>query len=163
VTTQQCKPKARLLTSAECLRMLQEKEDKKGKRTKAKRTRIEKSSERARSTKEERRKGMKGARESRKGFAKINKCSIPAVKQNPKNNKRLKIINSMQVDKETQDEDVNVCCMCFGCYENDVQEGYRAEWMKYPCGRWLHVECVEDSFMDSSGQSRYSPYCIDGL
>jgi len=29
VTTQRCKPTARLSTSAECLRMLQEKEDKK--------------------------------------------------------------------------------------------------------------------------------------
>jgi len=38
---------------------------------KVKRTRAEKSSERIRSTKKERRKGKKDSRESRKGFAKI--------------------------------------------------------------------------------------------
>jgi len=93
------------------------------------------------------------------------KRSIPAVRQNPRNTKRLKTISNMQVNKETEDEEinVNVCCMCFGCYEDDVREGYGAEWMKCPCGCWLHVERVEDSIVDSSGQSRYCPYCIDGL
>jgi len=32
------------------------------------------------------------------------KRSIPAVKQNPKNTKKLKTINNILVDKETEDE-----------------------------------------------------------
>jgi len=90
------------------------------------------------------------------------KQSIPAVRQNPRNTKRLKTI---KVNKETEDEEinVNVSCMCFGCYEDDIREGYETEWMKCQCGRWLHVECVKDSIVDSSGRSRYCPYCIDGL
>ena len=34
---------------------------------------------------------------------------------------------------EDDEIDVNNCCMCFGSYEDDVQEGYEAEWMKCLC------------------------------
>ena len=40
--------------------------------------------------------------------------------------------------------DVNVCCMCFETYENDVLEGNGAEWIDCACGRWLHLDCAED-------------------
>ena len=33
--------------------------------------------------------------------------------------------------------DPNVCCMCFGSYEDDVMDGYGAEWID--CGYMLTV------------------------
>ena len=173
--TERCKPKARLLTSAECLRMLQEKEDKKKqqleekerKRKEREQKKVLKEQEAQRKKEEKARKAQEKAEKAlqRSSGQTSVKRTTPPERQNPKNTKRLKTSNNIQVNKETRDEsiDVNTCCMCFGCYEDDVREGYGAEWMKCPCGRWLHVECVEDSVVDSSGQSRYCPYCIDGL
>ena len=71
----------------------------------------------------------------------------------------------MPTQKETTigDFDVNVCCMCFGTYQDDVLEGCGAEWITCTCGRWLHVECAEDHVVDCSSNGLYCPYCIDGL
>ena len=30
--------------------------------------------------------------------------------------------------------DSNVCCMCFGSYEDDVLDGYGADWIDCACG-----------------------------
>ena len=53
VTTQRCKPKARLLTSAECLKMLQEdkRNNKQRKRNKSEKSRSRKNSNKARNIK----------------------------------------------------------------------------------------------------------------
>ena len=59
--------------------------------------------------------------------------------------------------------DVNICCMCFESYENDVLERNGAEWIDCACGRWLHLDCAEDCVVDSFGKQRYCPYCVDGL
>ena len=59
--------------------------------------------------------------------------------------------------------DTDVCCMCFGNYEDDVLDGYGAEWIRCTCGRWLHLDCAEDCIKDQHGKERYCPYCIDGL
>ena len=56
--------------------------------------------------------------------------------------------------------DVNVCCMCFETYENDVLEGNGAEWIDCACGRCLHLDCAEDHIVDSNGKERYFPYCL---
>ena len=74
------------------------------------------------------------------------------------------MINSTSEGTANNSEiDVNVCCMCFGHYDDDVLEGYGAEWMDCTCGRWLHVDCVEDCVVDRFGNNLYCPYCIDGL
>ena len=43
--------------------------------------------------------------------------------------------------QESEEIDVNECCMCFGTYEEDIMEGAGAEWMSCACGRWLHEDC----------------------
>ena len=53
--------------------------------------------------------------------------------------------------------DPNVCCMCFGNYEEDVLDGCGADWIDCACGRWLHVDCAEDCITDCHGNSRYCP------
>ena len=59
--------------------------------------------------------------------------------------------------------DPNVCCMCFGSYEDDVMDGYGAERIDCVYGRWLHVDCAADCITDCHGNKRYCPYCLDGL
>ena len=54
--------------------------------------------------------------------------------------------------------DVNVCCMCFETYENDVLEGNGAEWIDCARGRWLHLDCAEDHVVNSNGKEQ--PYCL---
>ena len=57
------------------------------------------------------------------------KHTIQATRQNP--SKRLKANSNVQAT-EDDEIDVNICFMCFGSYEDDVREGYGAEWMKCP-------------------------------
>lgn len=68
-------------------------------------------------------------------------------------------------DKQTAESiDTNVCCMCFGRYEDDVfADTGSTDWLSCACGRWLHEDCVEDIETDSDGKDRMCPYCLDGL
>ena len=59
--------------------------------------------------------------------------------------------------------DSNVCCMCFGSYEDDVLDGYGADWIDCACGHWLHVDCANECVIDCHGNKLYCPYCVDGL
>jgi len=138
-TTQKCKPKARLLTSAECLRICNKRKRIKRSNNWKKKNESKKKENRKKfweSKKEE--KTKKGWREDRKVLQRSARMKRMQHSKNPKNTKRLKTSNTL-VDKETEDEeiDVNFCCMCFGCYEYDVHEGYRAEWMMCPCRCWV--------------------------
>ena len=66
--------------------------------------------------------------------------------------------------KSTNEEiNENVCCMCFVTFEEDTLEGTGAEWLPCPCGRWLHEDCAEDCIVDSDGNERYCPFCVDLL
>ena len=35
------------------------------------------------------------------------------------------------------------CCKCFGTFEED-----EAEWAQCGCGRWIHVDCINETPMD---------------
>ena len=57
--------------------------------------------------------------------------------------------------KTPEDEiDVNVCCMCFIRYEDDILAGSGAEWIFCSCGRWLLEDCAEDCVIDNDGKER---------
>ena len=49
--------------------------------------------------------------------------------------------------------------MCFVSYEDDVLDGYGADWIDCACGWRLHVDCGEDCVTDCRGNKRYCPYC----
>ena len=70
----------------------------------------------------------------------------------------------VRLDKPTSNSiDPNVCCMCFGTYEDDILEGVGAEWISCACGRWLHKDCGEDCIADENGQERFCLFCLDFL
>jgi len=56
--------------------------------------------------------------------------------------------------------DVNMCYICFGMYEDDVQEGRGTEWRECVCGRWVHKDCIVDVVVESCGKERLCPVCV---
>ena len=71
----------------------------------------------------------------------------------------------IQLNKPTSNSsDDNVCCMCFGTYQNDnILQGADAEWISCACGRWLHEDCCEECMTDEDGQDRLCPFYVDIL
>ena len=58
---------------------------------------------------------------------------------------------------------MNMCYICFGMYEDDVQEGRGTEWRECVCGRWVHEkeDCIVDVVVvESCGKERLCPVCI---
>ena len=49
----------------------------------------------------------------------------------------------------------NVCSICFGTYQDDVDQETGRDWVQCPCGRWTPEDCVEDSVTDVDGKERF--------
>ena len=212
-------PKARLLTSSDCLAMLEEKEMKKKKalaekeqrqkeREQKKKLKEEeakrKAQEKAKKAEEKARKEVERAQEkARKEEEKLRRSAESAGRRKRKATLSTEAANTDRATHTASDTatgsssdtatgsssdtvtrtssntatpatgtsqqmsgagiDTDVCCMCFGNYEDDVLDGYGAEWIRCTCGRWLHLDCAEDCIKDQHGKERYCPYCIDGL
>ena len=58
--------------------------------------------------------------------------------------------------------DPNICCMCFGSFEDDVHDGDGARWVSCNCSRWLHEDCVEEFVVNKRGVKLFCPFCTDG-
>ena len=59
------------------------------------------------------------------------------------------IITSSSSDQNDNSVNVDICCMCFVHYKDDVLEGLGADWIFCKCGRWLYEGCVEDVIKDN--------------
>ena len=57
-------------------------------------------------------------------------------------------------------ESDNVCCECFVTFEEDTAMGNQAEWIRSACKRWMHVDCISETVVDSDGNLRMCSYCI---
>ena len=69
---------------------------------------------------------------------------------------------SSNLERSSNDSiDVNVCCMCFVHYDDDVLEGSGADWIFCKCGRWLHEDCMEDFVKDNEGIEQFCSFCVD--
>ena len=165
--------KARVLTSSECLAILEEKERRK----------------KAEALEKERRKEEREARKQQKEEEKTRKAQEKAIrtKQRAKapstSIKTRNITASSDVTPKTTTAaaikqsnrapfldkrpkriledigvDANTCCVCFGTYEDD---GDGEDWLQCGCGKWAHKDCIEDCATDSFGAPRFCPYCIE--
>ena len=163
--------RARLLTSADSLALMEEKERKKQQeqeeKEKRKKEREDKRKkkgakrlmERARKTAGGQRgkgkgkgKGKLRARQESLTASSLDNLSTSYLLAAPPT-KRRRYQDATQID-------VDVCCMCFGEYGDDVLEGIGVEWIACACGRWLHVDCAERRVLDVNGCERFCPYCI---
>ena len=70
-------------------------------------------------------------------------------------------MNDSGQNEDDESIDPDTCCMCLVRYEDDVLEGFGAEWINSRCGRWMHENCVEETVMDSDGQQRFCTFCVD--
>jgi len=60
-------------------------------------------------------------------------------------------------DGETDDYE---CSECLGTYQQDVQAGNGAAWVKCGCGQWIHDECVYQSVTGEDGKERMCCNCV---
>ena len=165
--------RACLLTSSDSLAEMEEKERKKQRELEEK--------ERRRKEREEKRKS-KEEELKKKAIERARKAEDKAKKKATDKGKRplRKVTNTQPSNsdgasssgltlqpppkrrclQESEDIDTNECCVCFGCYEQDVAEGLGTEWISCACGRWLHVDCAETRVIDVNGCERFCPTCI---
>jgi len=180
--------RARLLTSNESLRLLEEKERKKeaealekerkkNERAAKKKEREEllqkKKEERAKKAEERERKAEEKAKSSKKQGTKrkfseieldlsITEPSLPTAEPFSSTEAMSETVTGGSHTTGNGDGiDVNVCCMCFVHYDEDVIEGCGADWIYCKCGRWLHEDCVEEVVKDSEGVERFCAFCVD--
>ena len=164
-------PKARLLTSVESLKLLEDKENKK---------RVESEEKERRKKEREEKKKQKDAEAKKRAEERVRKAeekSRIAAEKERKNAKgkrqtlkRKKDTASIQPTctpkrhkNNAEEINSNICCACFVDFEKDVRLQTRAEWLMCACGRWLHELCIKERRKDKGGEDRICPLCLDIL
>ena len=132
----------RVLTSAEGLAMLKEKEEKKQKE-------------------EEERKKRKHEREMKRK----EKQAAKALKSTKRKGKqsRPKAKKTVSETTETGNSETSSSCICNVCsesYEDDVLYQRGGDWVECGCQRWIHEKCITRIEMDSSGIERFCSVCV---
>ncbi len=182
----QKKPVARVLTSAQFMAQLKEKQEKKQKEAEEKEQRKkEREEKKQRKEEEKKRKAEERARKAEEK-AKMNKEKAKRAaerSQTARGKKRGRGTNKASTttrgatDQQQMDTvrdqprsktvrlgdlnesfDTEHCCACLGSYEDDVGTG--REWLECGCRRWIHEECVEDVREDDQGRDRICPLCL---
>ena len=125
-----------------------------------------------RKAEEKARKALENARKAEERKQKKNTRSTSGRKQMGETSARSTCLSPeappskkarLKIPTSSSSSDDNVCCMCFGTYDDDILEGAGTEWISCACGRWLHEDCCEDCITDQDGQDRLCPFCVDIL
>ena len=170
------RPRARLLTSADSLKEMEEKERKKKEEVEEKEKRKKEREEKKKQREEEqKRKAAERAKRAEEKAKKVEekakkaeekaKKAAPA-KRPPKRKPAGESSTATRSKKSRVDDtssgeiDPNTCCTCFVHYDQD-ETG--ADWVSCACGRWLHEDCVVDVTIDDEGKERLCPYCLNLL
>ena len=143
---------ARVFTSDECIRILEEKEaEKKRKEEEKQQNKLER--ERKRHEREE------IAAEKKKRKEEKQTATKPKKKAEPKNR-----------EKDTTEND-SICPICSSRYSFDVEEGNGRDWIQCACGIWLHDDCIPEAIVEAIIQEKEEekeatelhccPECID--
>lgn len=172
---------ARVLTSSECMKMLEEKERNKQlkemEKENKKKIREEKKKQREQEQlkKKEEREKKKAEREKKKEeqiAAKEKKkaeldrkrkqcqrisCQPKRTCQSSSSGEHLSISDEGgQASKSIGETDS--CAFCFELFTNDG-----SEWVECVCKRWVHEHCIEDIYMDEAGKEKFCPFCINKM
>ena len=159
---------ARVLTSTECIRVFEEKEEQKRLALEEKQKRKEEREVKKKQKEQEllRKKEEKERKAATKEVKRREKDAMQASKQQHKQAQSSKraaaSLATSQAKKsrtaENADDEIdsNRCCTCFGLYSDDF--GTDREWLKCCCGRWIHEECVDEGDIDSSA-TKLCPLC----
>lgn len=175
--------KARVLTSAECLKILKDKENEKRlkaeEKEKRKQDRLEKKKQREeelkrkeeeKARKKAEKEKCKSGKRKRSTASSQSQNDLPVAKRPPPEpeigssetsssgcSEVEPPRRSRKVVPSADDEiDVNRCCVCFGMYADDIGTG--REWLKCKCTRWIHEDCIDDDdVVVESG--KFCPLC----
>ena len=165
-------PQARLLTSADALAQVEEKERKKKLALEEKERKKTEREEKKRQREEEQKR--KAEERQRKAETKANKVKEAAEKRKEKakgagkrkvSNEatdipmppKKRVCKLSQMESDDPEINTDMCCVCSILYSED-RTG--KEWIECACGRWLHEECGEDCILDSNGRERFCPICL---
>ena len=164
--------KARVLTSSECIAILEDKErKKKAEQEEKERRKVERETKKKQKEEEKRQKAEERAKKAeekaKKADGKARAAAAKAASNTTRNLKRApkrKNNASEPLAKRARSElevDANTCAICFGTYEEDLLGGGGEDWIQCTCGKWVHEECVEDCEPDRDGNPRFCPDCIE--
>ena len=162
---------ARVLTSADSLRILQEKAQEKRKKEEEKQRQKEeelKQKAELRAKREKKKKQKQCKKDQKKpckrartnaganmdphtGTGDTANAQKSSIDNNQPRRKRRRV-NSCQDEINTEE-----CCVCFVTYEDDVTEQNGCSWIECSCGRWLHEDC---SLSEPSLTNEFCPYCV---
>jgi len=65
-----------------------------------------------------------------------------------------------QVTGNDDETDEYECSECLGTYQQDVEAGNGAAWVKCGCGQWIHDECIYQSVTGEDGKERMCFNCV---
>ena len=160
----------RILTSAEGLAILKEKEDKKQKQVEEKQKRKQ---ERENKKKEKEEVAEKKSEEKVKKASSVSNRAPPkrAATTQPKGKKKAKPDSSALTLTSTTSTstssaalsvsiNTDECCECLGTYEDDMCSGLGEEWVECACGRWMHEKCIDQVVIDAAGKERFCSFCV---
>ena len=57
-------------------------------------------------------------------------------------------------------DDYYECSECFGTYKEDKEMRNGAEWIRCGCSQWIHEECISNTLMGSDGTERMCSNCV---
>ena len=52
------------------------------------------------------------------------------------------------------------CSKCFGMYKEDIDLGNGAEWVQCGCGQWIHEDCIDKSVTGEDRKERMCCNCV---
>ena len=179
---------ARVLTSAKCAAILEEREEKKRKeqeeKDKRKADREQKKKEKEEAAKKKAEERAKKAKQPAPTRAKKRQRSTSEENSTVKRSKPtaessatsvelslgssggpslfpavLSSSSSVSAPERMTDINFNECCVCYRTFEEDQRECTGSEWLQCACTRWLHEDCVCDIEYDAEGRELLCPYC----
>ena len=151
--------KARVLTSAECVQALKDKEKKKQEEAEQKAKRLEERLKKKKQKEEEveetaRKKAEREAVRVEKEAAKLAAKTKRDTAKLPVSVKR-RLRDGKESCKKRSRVDYSVftdlCCVCFGSYQTERQ------WLQCNCQRWIHEDCID--YNDSNTSEGLCPFC----
>ena len=146
--------KARVLTSAECVQALKDKEKKKQEEAEQKAKRLEERLRKKKQKEEEfhRKKEETARKKAEREAARVEKEAAKLAAKTKRDTAKLPVPvkRGLRAGKESckkisrVDSSVftDLCCVCFGSYQEDA--GTERQWLQCNCQRWIHEESLDD-------------------
>ena len=173
---------ARVLTSAECIALLEEKQEKKKEKEEKEQRKLVREMNKKKREEEQKKKAEERAKKAaQKQADKEKKEAEKMAKQAAKNTRQGSTGVSQKrpassrpdpaqdhstrpkVPKLSSSEHINPnqCCACFGLYKDDIGTGL--EWLQCSCSRWIHEECVDNVVRGEDGEEKLCPLCLSAF